>query len=68
MKCVFNINGRELVLSGIADRIEKRNGITHIIDYKTGKSAQYADTKQLKLLAACVFTHFPEIAVIKAAR
>lgn len=53
---------------GIADLIilDKDKQEARVIDYKTGKSAQYADTKQLKLLAACVFTHYPEIMVIKA--
>jgi hypothetical protein len=53
---------------GIADLIilDKENQEARVIDYKTGKSAKYADTKQLKLLAGAVFTHFPEIKVIKA--
>jgi hypothetical protein len=53
---------------GIADLIilDRENQEARIIDYKTGKSAKYADTKQLKLLAACVFTHYPEIKTIKA--
>jgi hypothetical protein len=53
---------------GIADLIilDRENQEARIIDYKTGKSAKYADTKQLKLLAACVFTHYPEVKVIKA--
>jgi hypothetical protein len=53
---------------GIADLIilDKENQEARIIDYKTGKSAKYADTKQLKLLAATVFTHYPEIKIIKA--
>ena len=53
---------------GIADLIilDRENQEARIIDYKTGKSAKYADTKQLKLLAATVFTHYPEIMVIKA--
>jgi hypothetical protein len=42
------------------------DGAMRLIDYKTGRSAQYADTKQLKLLSAALFTHFPEIKVIKA--
>jgi hypothetical protein len=37
-----------------------------LVDYKTGKSAQYADTKQLKLMAGAVFTHFPEVKETKA--
>jgi hypothetical protein len=53
---------------GIADLIilDRENEEARVIDYKTGKSAKYADTKQLKLLAGAVFTHFPEIKVIKA--
>jgi CRISPR/Cas system-associated exonuclease Cas4 (RecB family) len=53
---------------GIADLIilDKEKQEARVIDYKTGKSAQYADTKQLKLLAAAVFLHFPEIKTIKA--
>jgi len=53
---------------GIADLIilDRENQEARIIDYKTGKSAKYADTKQLKLLAACVFTHYPEVMIIKA--
>jgi hypothetical protein len=37
-----------------------------VIDYKTGKSSQYADTRQLSLLGAAVFKHFPEVEFIKA--
>ena len=37
-----------------------------LIDYKTGKSAQYADTKQLELMALCVFKHFPQVERVKA--
>jgi CRISPR/Cas system-associated exonuclease Cas4 (RecB family) len=53
---------------GIADLIiiNKEKGEARVIDYKTGKSAKYADTKQLALMAACVFTHFPEVKVVKS--
>lgn len=37
-----------------------------IIDYKTGKNSQYADTRQLSLLGVAVFKHFPEVQTIKA--
>jgi hypothetical protein len=40
--------------------------MAHIVDYKTGKSAQYADTKQLELMALCVFKHFPQVERVKA--
>lgn len=32
----LNLNGRMILLKGTADRIDRRNGTTHIIDYKTG--------------------------------
>jgi hypothetical protein len=37
------------------------------LDYKTGKNAKYADLKQLDVLAAALFTHFPQIKKIKSA-
>jgi hypothetical protein len=33
---------------------------------RTGKSSQYADTKQLELLALLTFKHFPQVKIIKA--
>lgn len=53
---------------GIADLIilDRDKQEARVIDYKTGKSAKYADTKQLKLLAGAVFTHYPEVKIIKA--
>ncbi len=36
----LNINGRSIMLKGTADRIDRRNGTTHIIDYKTGNVAK----------------------------
>jgi len=38
-----------------------------MIDYKTGKNAKYADTKQLDILAAAVFTRFPQLRKLKSA-
>jgi hypothetical protein len=59
---------KEVWYRGIADLliINKDKGEGRVIDYKTGKSAKYADTKQLALMAACVFTHFPEVKTVKA--
>jgi len=53
---------------GIADLIilDREKQEARVIDYKTGKSAKYADTKQLKLISAAIFLHFPEIRTIKA--
>jgi hypothetical protein len=46
---------------GIADLLIINDQVAHIIDYKTGKSAQYADTKQLELMALAVFKHFQSV-------
>jgi len=51
---------------GIADLLIINGDNAFLIDYKTGKSAQYADTKQLELLSLAVFRHFPEVKRIKA--
>jgi hypothetical protein len=54
---------------GIADLlvVNKEKKQAWLVDYKTSKNAKYADTKQLDLLAGAVFTHFPEVAIIKSA-
>jgi CRISPR/Cas system-associated exonuclease Cas4 (RecB family) len=53
---------------GIADLIilDKAKGEARVVDYKTGKSAKYADTGQLELMALAVFKHFPEVRKVKA--
>lgn len=54
---------------GIADLviIDEEKGLAHSVDYKTSKSARYADTKQLDLVAAGIFAKFPKIKKIKSA-
>jgi hypothetical protein len=53
---------------GVADLIilnhDKQEA--RVVDYKTGKSSKYADTKQLALMAACIFVYFPNIKTVKA--
>jgi len=51
---------------GVADLLVINNDLAHIVDYKTGKSAKYADTKQLELMALAVFKHFPQVKKAKA--
>jgi hypothetical protein len=51
---------------GIADLVIINGWKARCVDYKTGKSARYADTKQLDLLAGAVFLHFPEVMRIKS--
>jgi hypothetical protein len=52
---------------GVADLIIVNGDSARVVDYKTGKSARYADTKQLEILSLAVFKHFPEVKHIKAA-
>lgn len=52
---------------GIADFLAiSDDGIAILVDYKTGKSARYADTAQLELLALAIFAHFPIVDVVQA--
>jgi hypothetical protein len=52
---------------GIADLLIINGNEGYLVDYKSSKNAKYADLKQLDLLAAAVFTHFPEINSLKSA-
>ena len=53
---------------GIADLliINRAKGEARVVDYKTGKSAKYADPDQLELMSLCVFKHFPKIRRVKS--
>ena len=46
--------------------VNEEKGVARVVDYKTGKSAKYADTGQLELMALCVFKHFPDVKRVKA--
>lgn len=50
---------------GVADLVILDGDKAYVIDYKTGKSAKYADTRQLALMAAALFLKYPEIKKIK---
>ena len=52
---------------GIADLVILNGDKARVIDYKTGKSAKYADMKQLDLMAGSIFLRYPEVNRIKAA-
>jgi CRISPR/Cas system-associated exonuclease Cas4 (RecB family) len=52
---------------GVADLVIVQGGLAFSVDYKTSKNAKYADTKQLDVVAAALFTHFPQIKKIKSA-
>ena len=51
---------------GIADLVVLDNDRAFLVDYKTGKSARYADTKQLEILSLALFKHFPQLKKVKA--
>lgn len=51
---------------GIIDLLSVAENKAFVIDWKTGKSARYADVKQLDLMAGAIFTHFPDVEVIKS--
>ena len=52
---------------GIVDLLIVNGSTAYMIDYKTGKNAKYADMKQLDLMAAATFVHYPEVQKIKSA-
>ena len=52
---------------GVADVVITQDTLAFSIDYKTSKNAKYADLKQLDVVAAALFTHFPQITKIKSA-
>jgi hypothetical protein len=47
--------------------INQKKGLAYSADYKTSKSARYADVKQLDLVACGLFAKFPEIKRVKSA-
>jgi len=51
---------------GIADLVIMDEDKAYLVDYKTGKSSKYADTKQLEILSLALFKHFPNLKKIKA--
>ena len=52
---------------GIADLLVINGDEGFLVDYKSSKNAKYADLKQLDLLAAAVFLHYPEVTKLKSA-
>lgn len=50
---------------GVADLLIINGDEARCVDYKTGKSAKYADTDQLELMALAIFKHFPQVKKVK---
>jgi hypothetical protein len=57
---------KEVWYRGIIDLLIVNGERAHLLDYKTGKNAKYADMKQLDLMAGAVFVHYPEVQEIKS--
>jgi hypothetical protein len=51
---------------GVADLLIINGETARVIDYKTGKSSEFADRKQLELMSLAVFKHFPKVRKVKA--
>lgn len=52
---------------GIADLLIVNGQKGRLIDFKTGKNARYADVKQLDMMAAAAFVHFPALEELHSA-
>ena len=50
---------------GVADLVILSGDIGFVVDYKSGKNAKYADTRQLALMAAAMFLKYPGLKKIK---
>jgi hypothetical protein len=50
---------------GVADLVIINGDTARVIDYKTGKSSEFADVKQLELMALAIFKHFPKVRKVK---
>ena len=57
---------KEVWFRGVADLLIINGDTARVIDYKTGKSSEFADKKQLELMALAVFKHFPKVHTVKA--
>ena len=57
---------KDVWFRGIADLVILNGTLAWVVDYKTGKSARYADKGQLELMALSIFKHFPEVEEIRA--
>jgi len=56
---------KDVWFRGIVDLIIIDGDTATIVDYKTGKSARYAEKGQLELMALAMFKHFPDLKVVR---
>lgn len=64
-----DFNAPDVWWHGIADLVvlDHERQLAYSVDYKTSKSARYADVKQLDLVAVGIFAKFPNIVRVKSA-
>lgn len=58
---------KDVWFRGIGDLIIVNGDTARYVDYKTGKSAKYADVGQLQVMALAIFKHFPQVKKVKGA-
>ena len=58
---------KDVWFRAIVDYLSIDGGEARVVDYKTGKSAKYADPDQLELMALTVFKHYPSVTFVRAA-
>jgi hypothetical protein len=58
---------KDVWFRGIPDLliISPKRTVARVADFKTGKTARYADSTQLELMAAMAMAHYPEIETVK---
>lgn len=57
---------KDVWFRGIVDLLIIDGEAATIVDYKTGKSARYAEKGQLELMAMSVFRHYPQVKKVRA--
>jgi len=60
-----NFFAKDVWWRGVADLVIIKDDKAYLVDYKTGKSSRYADTKQLEILALALFKHRPDLKLVK---
>lgn len=59
-------DNRRIWFRAIIDLLIIDGDTADVVDYKTGKSARYADPDQLELMALTVMAHYPEVQKVRA--
>lgn len=52
---------------GVVDLAAISPTVAHVLDYKTGINTQYADLRQLELMALGIFAEFPDVEKVRGA-